>query len=164
MVEGHSEFESLGSDQGKTCFKVSTDTASNKHQNGSREDLSTVQLVSGEGMPENTEKYRHQHRVPAIQNRGAVSNEEGSYESVGKVLKENAEFMGKVESRENSASRCVEKTSNMRLRVKPEFSERTGILWRPLFGEAKKALADKEDVLGIPLRPLSLEQVGSLKW
>jgi hypothetical protein len=75
------------------------------------------------------------------------------------VQKGNAVFLGKVGIYEGSAGKCVGERSGMGLRVKPEFNERTGMLWRPLSGKARK-----ENVLGIQLQPLSLERVGSLKW
>jgi len=163
LVEGHSDFEGSGYDKGKTCSGFSTDTANRKHQNLSSTDLRTVQFATNEGIPEDTQftgGYRQlQHRLPEIQNPEVMSREEGSYKSIGNVQKENAVFLGKVGIYEGSAGKCVGETSSMRLRVKPEFNERTGMLWRPLSGET-----EKENILGIQLQPLSLEQVGSLKW
>jgi hypothetical protein len=162
-VEGQSDFEGLGCEKRKTCSGFGIDTANRKHQNLSSTDLRTVQLASNEGMPKdthNTGGYRQlQHRLPEIRNPEVTCREEGSYKSIGKVQKGNAVFSGKVGIYEGSAGKCVGETSGMRLRVKPEFNERTGLLWRPLSGEA-----EKENVLGIQLQPLSLEQVGSLKW
>jgi len=163
VVEGHSDFEGSGCDKGKTCSGFGIDTSKCKHQNLSSTDLRTVQFASNEEMPENTQctgGYRQlQHRLPEIQNPEVICREEGSYQSIGNVQKGNAVFLGKVGIYEGSAGKCVGETSSVRLRVKPEFNERTGMLWRPLSGEA-----EKENILGIQLQPLSLEQVGSLKW
>jgi len=163
VVEGHSNFEDLGCDKGKTCSGFSIHTANCKNQNLSSTDLRTVQFACYEGMPENAQfagGYRQlQHRLPEIQNPEVVCREEGSYQSTGNVQKGKAVFLGKVGIYEGSAGKRVGETSGMRLRVKPEFNERTGMLWRPLSGEA-----EKENILGIQLQPLSLEKVGSLKW
>jgi hypothetical protein len=163
VIEGHTDFEDLGCDKRKTCSGFSINTGNCKHQNLSSMDLRTVQFVRNEGMPEDTQftgGYRQlQHRLPEIQNPEVVCREEGSYQSTGNVQKGNAVFLGQVGIHEGSAGKCVGETSGMRLRVKPEFNERTGMLWRPLSREA-----EKENVLGIQLQPLSLEQVGSLKW
>lgn len=163
VVEGHSDFEDLGCDKGKTCSGSSIDTANCKHQNLSRTDLRTVQIACNKGMPEDTQftgGYRQlQHRLPEIQNPEIMCREEGSYQSIGNVQNGNAGFLGKVGIYEGSVGKCVGETSSMRLRVKPEFNERTGLLWRPLSREA-----EKENILGIQLQPLSLEKVGSLKW
>jgi hypothetical protein len=168
VVEGHSEFEDLECDKEKTCSGFSTDTANNKYQHLSSKNLSTAKFACNGGMPEDTQftgEYRHhQHRVPEIQNPEVVCREEGCYQSVGNVQKGNAAFLGKVAFHEGSAGKCVEETSNSRIRVKPEFNERTGMLWRPLSGEAEKTVGEKENILGIQLRPFSLERVGSLKW
>jgi len=158
VVAGHSD---LGCDKGKTFSGFSTDTA--KHKNLNSTDLRTVQFACNKGMPEDTQftgGYRQlQHRLPEIRNPEVMCREEGSYQSIGNVQKENAVFLGKVGIYESSAGKCAGETSSIRLRVKPEFNERTGMLWRPLSGEA-----EKENILGIQLQPLSLEQVGSLKW
>jgi hypothetical protein len=165
VVEGHSEFQDLECDMEKTSLGFSIDTANNKYQNLSSWDLSTVQFACNEGMPEDCQFIggwrQHEHRVPEIQNPEVMCKEEGCYQSVENG---NAVFLGRVAFHEGSASKCVEETSNVRLRVKPEFNERTGMLWRPLSREAEKALGEKENILGIQLRPFSLEQVGSLKW
>lgn len=163
VVEVHSDFEDLGSDKRKTCSAWSIDTANCKHQNLSSTDLHTVQFACNEGMPKDTQftgGYRQpQHRLPEIRNPEVTCREEGSHKSIGNVQKGNAVFLGKVGIYEGSSGKCVGETSGVRLRVKAEFNERTGMLWRPLSREA-----EKENILGIQLQPLSLEQVGSLKW
>jgi hypothetical protein len=163
-VEGHSDFEDLGWNKGKTCSGFSNDTVSCKYQNLSSTDLRTVQFASNEGMPEDTRfaggYTRLQDRVPEIHNPEVTCREDGPSQSIGNVQTNgNAVFLGKVANHEGSAGKCVGETSRVRLRVKPEYNERTGTLWRPLSGEA-----EKENVLGIQLQPLSLEKVGSLKW
>ena len=163
VVEGHSDFEDFGCDKGKTCSGFIIDAANCKYQNLSSKDLCTVQFACNEGMLEDTQFTggcrQLQHRVPEIQNPEVMCREEGSYQSIGNVQKGNAVCLGKVAIYEGSAGKCIGETNTMRLRVKPEFNEQTGMLWRPLSGEA-----EKENVLGIQLQPLSLEQVGSLKW
>jgi hypothetical protein len=163
VLEGHSAFEGLGCEKGKTCSGFGIDTANCKHQNLSSTDLHTAQLACNEEMPKDTQftgGYRqHQQRLPEIQNPEVTCREEGSCKKIGNVQKGNAVFLRKVGIYEGSAGKCVGETSGVRLRVKPEFNERTGLLWRPLSGEA-----EKENILGIQLQPLSLEQVGSLKW
>jgi hypothetical protein len=163
VVEGHSD-KDLGCDKVKTCSGFSIDTACYKHQNLSSTDLHTVQFACNEGMPEDTQLtggYRQlQHRLPEKnQNPEVVCREEGSYQSTGNVQQGNAVCLGRVGIYEGSAGKCAGETSGVRLRVKPEFNERTGRLWRRSSGKA-----EKENILGIQLQPLSLERVGSLKW
>jgi hypothetical protein len=121
-----------------------------------------MQFARDEGVPEDTRlaagNRQLQDRVPEIRNPEVPCREDGSSQSVGNV-QTNAVFMGNVANCEVGAGRRVGETSGLRLRVKPEYNERTGTLWKPFSGEA-----EKENILGIQLQPLSLERVGSLKW
>jgi hypothetical protein len=161
-VEGRSDFEDSGSDNGKTCSGFSNNMADGIYQNLSSTDLRTVQFARNEGMPEDTQ-FAAGHRqlldrVPEICNLEVPCREGGSSQIVENV-QAHAVFMGNVANCEVGAGKRVGETSGLRLRVKPEYNERTGTLWKPFSGEA-----EKENILGIQLQPLSLERVGSLKW
>lgn len=153
VVEGRSDFEDLGRDRSKTCSGSINDTIDCQYQNLS----STVQGIPDEAQVSGG-YIQLQDRVPEIHNPVVMCREDGSSQNIGNV-QINAVFLGNVANYEGSASKCVGETSGIRLRVKPEYNERTGTLWRPLSGEA-----EKENILGIQLQPLSLERVGSLKW
>lgn len=148
-VEEHPIFEEMEFGQEvMMCSASSVNTANTKCQILNSEELSNASVYIKD-VPEYTHfggiYTQFQHGVPEIQNQELMYSEEGSCG--------------------DTSGETVEQRSSMRLRMKPEFSKQTDLVLKsPLFGAAAEIVSDMEKALGIHIPPISLGQVGSLKW
>jgi hypothetical protein len=167
VIEPHSDFEDMECGQEMVCLASSNSTADHGYRDLNTDVMRTAVLSSNEAVPEQTQfagDHRQlEHNVSEIQSQELRCSEGGSHQSVESIRC--AEFMRTWISNEDTAGEFVEQTSNVTLRLKPQFSGETDVMLRKaLFGTAKEDVNEVEKSSGCRLQLFSFESVGSLKW